>query len=61
MDEQQQVLAGLELLFARPCAGTALQQLDIESILFAGAALVVVLVRRRPAQAIPRNDEPQEW
>ena len=31
------------------------------AILFAGAALVVVLVRRRPAQAIPRNDEPQEW
>ncbi|MNY16169.1 hypothetical protein D3C86_1494210 [compost metagenome] len=27
MDEQQQVLAGLELLFARPCAGAALQQL----------------------------------
>ena len=31
------------------------------AILLAGAALVVVLVRRRPAQAIPRNDEPQEW
>ena len=31
------------------------------AILFAGAALVVVLVRRRPAQTIPRNDEPQEW
>ena len=31
------------------------------AILLAGAALVVVLVRRRPAQPIPRNDEPQEW
>jgi cytochrome c-type biogenesis protein CcmH len=31
------------------------------AILLAGAALVVVLVRRKPAQAIPRNDEPQEW
>ena len=31
------------------------------AILLAGAALVVVLVRRRPTQAIPRNDEPQEW
>ena len=31
------------------------------AILLAGAALVVVLVRRRPTQAMPRNDEPQEW
>ena len=31
------------------------------ALLLAGAALVVVLVRRKPAQAIPRNDEPQEW
>ena len=31
------------------------------ALLLAGAALVVVLVRRRPAQPIPRNDEPQEW
>ena len=31
------------------------------AILLAGAALVVVLVRRRPTQAILRNDEPQEW
>jgi cytochrome c-type biogenesis protein CcmH len=31
------------------------------AILLAGAALVVVLVRRKPAQAIPRSDEPQEW
>ena len=30
-------------------------------ILLAGAALVVALVRRKSAQAIPRNDEPQEW
>ena len=30
-------------------------------ILLAGTALVVVLVRRKPANAIPRNDEPQEW
>jgi cytochrome c-type biogenesis protein CcmH len=30
-------------------------------ILLGGAAVVMVLVRRRPAQAIPRNDEPQEW
>ena len=30
-------------------------------ILLAGAAVVVLLVRRKPAQAIPRNDEPQEW
>jgi cytochrome c-type biogenesis protein CcmH len=30
-------------------------------ILLAGAVLVVALVRRKPAQAIPRNDEPQEW
>ena len=26
-----------------------------------GAALVVALVRRKSAQAIPRNNEPQEW
>ena len=31
------------------------------AILLAGAVVVVVLVRRRPAQPIPRNDEPQEW
>ncbi|HSD17116.1 MAG TPA: cytochrome c-type biogenesis protein [Thermomonas sp.] len=31
------------------------------AILLAGAALVVLLVRRRPAQAIPRDDETQEW
>jgi cytochrome c-type biogenesis protein CcmH len=31
------------------------------AILLAGAALVVVLVRRKPAQAMPHNDEPQEW
>ena len=31
------------------------------AILLAGAALVVVLVRRRPTQAMPHNDEPQEW
>ena len=30
-------------------------------ILLGGAALVVVLVRRKPAQPLPRNDEPQEW
>ena len=30
-------------------------------ILLAGVAVVVVLVRRRPVQPIPRNDEPQEW
>ena len=30
-------------------------------ILLAGAALVVALVRRKSAQAIPRNNEPQEW
>ena len=30
-------------------------------ILVCGAALVVVLVRRKPAQVIPRDDEPQEW
>ena len=30
-------------------------------ILLAGAVLVVVLVRRKSAQAIPRNNEPQEW
>ena len=30
-------------------------------ILLAGAALVVALVRRKSAQAIPRNHEPQEW
>ena len=30
-------------------------------ILLAGSALVVALVRRKSAQAIPRNNEPQEW
>ena len=30
-------------------------------ILLAGGALVVALVRRKSAQAIPRNNEPQEW
>ena len=30
-------------------------------ILLAGAALVVALVRRKSAQPVPRNDEPQEW
>ena len=30
-------------------------------ILLAGAALAVALVRRKSAQAIPRNNEPQEW
>lgn len=30
-------------------------------VLLAGAVLVVVLVRRKSAQPLPRNDEPQEW
>ena len=30
-------------------------------VLLAGAGLVVVLVRRKSAQPLPRNDEPQEW
>ena len=45
----------------RVAGRTWLLWLGPAAILLAGAALVVVLVRRRPAQAIPRNDEPQEW
>ena len=42
-------------------ARTWLLWLGPAAILLAGMALVVVLVRRKSAQPLPRNDEPQEW
>ena len=41
--------------------GLQVAPLGAEELAVAGAALVVALVRRKSAQAIPRNNEPQEW